>query len=445
MPARKLKLLLCALSACSCSCTVEEAESPLVWAGDDACLGDGSGEDGACALSAMQLRGRRVPLADEPQDDVEASAVMVPAVPMARRWSAKVSITAQFEGVKQPSTGDFVYDSDTGMYRFSHELPGSGKSDTLCANIGGYHSFVTLGDGATATCIPSGFLTLSNPFDWLSNASSSGSTTINGTECDLWSVEAQDGGFDSTGVSGFCGLPDFERATVCIAHDGVPRRAVFKDAYGMQTEWLFHDVVAERAVSDFALTPACVDKLALQCPFEGIVSMDLYRVHGAGAPHDPSNRNAADAPAALELLCGDSGAALQAADGGSEITHWSLRANSSWGIYRKCYYKGGRNLCEGFGRSLGRQAVDDAGDPTGGQCSENNGSWYTVPREGECDEGAAIGTDGCTWGDAQRLQTIDAVCLRSHVCGIFGVSGQKAEALAAFRRAFTSGECPASS
>ena len=45
------------------------------------------------------------------------------------------------------------------------------------------------------------------------------------------------------------------------------------------------------------------------------------------------------------------------------------------------------------------------------------GVWFSHPEEGECKNGASLGTDGCTWRVAKRSQIINASCMYEHVDG----------------------------
>merc|ERR1712232_1202368 len=48
-----------------------------------------------------------------------------------------------------------------------------------------------------------------------------------------------------------------------------------------------------------------------------------------------------------------------------------------------------------------------------GQCSGKNdfGSWYVFPKEGQCQDGAPIGSDGCTW-QVHSFKVIKTDCLK---------------------------------
>eukprot|EP01047_Picozoa_sp_COSAG01_P019257 COSAG01_NODE_1066_length_11878_cov_244.494949_2_plen_113_part_00 len=48
-----------------------------------------------------------------------------------------------------------------------------------------------------------------------------------------------------------------------------------------------------------------------------------------------------------------------------------------------------------------------------GQCSNNSasGSWYSLPGQGRCRDGAVVGTAGCTWSVIKRIKTIKWSCL----------------------------------
>ncbi|CAE8604687.1 unnamed protein product [Polarella glacialis] len=114
----------------------------------------------------------------------------------------------------------------------------------------------------------------------------------------------------------------------------------------------------------------------------------------------------------MGFLCGEEAGKMFH---GSVITHWRLTASTSWGQYAYCVYIGGQNVCAGgTDRLVGRDSSFGLGSgPLQGQCSENAdcGSWFSLPAAGQCRPGEAVGSRGCTWGEAVALRSVAASCL----------------------------------
>lgn len=161
----------------------------------------------------------------------------------------------------------------------------------------------------------------------------------------------------------------------------------------------------------FAPSTACATSYPTRaCPSQGVTNLDLYRVHGVSEPLELENRNLGDGLGDMGFFC------LMAANDSSLVSRWTVSADTSWGQYAYClynHYEG--NVCYGnTGKKVGRESSLGLGaGHLQGQCSANTdvGSWYSFPAEGQCKDGEAISTNGCTWGDAKRVRTVTASCI----------------------------------
>lgn len=162
----------------------------------------------------------------------------------------------------------------------------------------------------------------------------------------------------------------------------------------------------------FAISNACATNYPTPlCPYTGIQTLNLYRIHSAKEPNQIENRNAGDALGDLSFMCEKDGAAKFK---DALVTHWRLETNASWGQYSYCFFADGHNKCSGGGMHIGRESSWGLGaGALQGQCSDNDdvGSWYALPADGECGPGEPIGTNGCTWTGAKAMRTVLASCI----------------------------------
>jgi len=203
--------------------------------------------------------------------------------------------------------------------------------------------------------------------------------------------------------------------SACIAADGVPRQfnQTSSIAYkAAKSQFMTFSNVTVGPLPDDTFLPseACRDRWPTPaCPAAGVEKMKLYRVRSTKEPSSLDNRNLGDALGDMGFFC-----SLGGMDETQVVTSWAVEANSSWGQYAYCLFSGGKNTCySGTARQVGRESALGMGEGAlQGQCSKNAdvGSWFSMPQEGECPEGATIGMDGCTWR-AQALRTVSARCI----------------------------------
>merc|ERR1712224_643206 len=113
------------------------------------------------------------------------------------------------------------------------------------------------------------------------------------------------------------------------------------------------------------------------CTAEGVVSLDLYRIHSPAEPRSLTDRNLGDALGDMAFVC------TMGENDASYVSRWTVSANSSWGQYGYCLYVSGKNMCfGGTGHQVGRESAYGLGEGhLQGQCSANAdvGSWYSLP------------------------------------------------------------------
>lgn len=278
--------------------------------------------------------------------------------------------------------------------------------DQLGKNISapiGYNLNMTIGTGADSVCkaFPQPYYDL---FSALQYARETGSGVVAGEPCSIWKFHyespTQNLSFSS-----------------CIASDGVPRQfnmttgGAYKAASAQY--WTFVNVsVGPVPASVFINSDACANRWPMppcKATGTGVEVVDMYRVRSSQEPNVLANRDLGDALGDMAFFC-----ALAGIDETSIVTHWRVRANSSWGQYSYCLYQSGKNVCYGTtGKLVGRESAIGMGKGAyQGQCSLNDvvGSWYSIPAEGECAEGAPIGSDGCTWS-GKALRSVGAGCI----------------------------------
>jgi len=200
-----------------------------------------------------------------------------------------------------------------------------------------------------------------------------------------------------------------------VASDGVPRQlnvttGMAYKAASTQNYTFSNPRIGPLGDEEFAESDVCAHRYPLPpCAGAEEVSLTMYRVHSRAEPRSLANRNSGDALGDMAFFCD-----LAGLDATSLVTKWSVRANSSWGQYGYCLFSGGKNVCYGnTGKHVGRQSALGLGKgAVQGQCSVNDdvGNWLAFPGEGECADGASVGTGGCTWS-ATAVRTVSAGCI----------------------------------
>jgi len=323
---------------------------------------------------------------------------------IAPAWKADVQ---QLFGVSSLGTGvgTYLYDREGRRWRSTatanitlfHAGGERWVQDQLSADVGTYGQNMTTGEGPNAVCraLPTRY---SDPFVLLHFARRQGMSSVGGEPCELW----------AGGVAAY-------NASACVGSDGVPRAFNMTTGVAYKAASSMHYVFSNPVVgplddAEFAPSDACASCYpAPPCRQSGVAELELFRVHGAQEPPSLENRNLGDALGDMAFFCDIAGF-----DESQLVTKWSVEANTSWGQYAYCIYAAHKNLCFGHtGKHVGREGALSLGKGTmGGQCSANDdvGSWYSFPAEGQCPEGAALGSGGCTW-KATVARTISAGCV----------------------------------
>jgi len=228
-----------------------------------------------------------------------------------------------------------------------------------------------------------------NMWSWIQVANYSGNITVNGVECELWTLP-----FQGT----------FLRAST---HGNVP--CTWEVPFNLQgSNWTwsmtYESFEAGAQKASVFVPPYYCQGDGFICPNGKVEDIEIYRFHPETA-YTLDNRNAAD-------LLGDTAYVCYAHSFGvdSYITLFTISVNSSWGQYALC----NEGICAGLNNhSVGREASYGVGY-LGGQCSNNklSGSWYSFNEVGECENGTTVGTDGCSWAIREQQKTISASCLQ---------------------------------
>lgn len=334
-----------------------------------------------------------------PRGDV--SGILAPA------WSA------QFSGGMFPTAGGhYYYDAANRRNRqtFAGSSPIFGPSkrayfDSLNAETGGkYNKNMTVGKGKDSVCkpLPGNFM---DPFAWLKVAKPMGTKVLDGVSCRVYLLELSFRGATAT-------------FSTCVAADGSPRElneSLPMKGFGGPSYFRFQNItVGPQDPHVFQASDACASRYpTASCPRGRVRELDLYRVHGASEPATLANRDLGDASGDMAFFCAFN--AFKSL-GGSLVTRWRVRVNSSYGQYSYCLYHGGSNSCMGGGpgKEVGRESALGSGSGRlQGQCSPNwdVGSWFSFPADGQCAPGQPVGSGGCTWAAAAPVRTVTAACI----------------------------------
>lgn len=317
---------------------------------------------------------------------------------------------------KSKSWGHFAYDRQAPRYRqrmtmemgFFH--PGESITyDILTTNRSGLNENTTVG-ARDEVCKPM-MLPYMDPFAWLDSAHRNGSTVVDGEPCDLWV---------GVGVSLFT-VRGVANMSLCIGQRGEPRAwnvTAFQQIGGgihMRQLLRFANFTWGSALppDTFAPSPACQRFPLPRCADGGVRTLDLYRIHSTSEPMSLLNRNLGDALGDMAFLCQVNGVRTPKTN---VVTWWQLDVATDFGQYANCLFGlHHRNECfGGTDLAVGRSSAEGMGrGQLQGQCSPNDdvGSWYSLPEDGACKPGEAVGTGGCTWGRVKRMRTVSATCI----------------------------------
>ena len=92
-----------------------------------------------------------------------------------------------------------------------------------------------------------------------------------------------------------------------------------------------------------------------------------------------------------------------------QVSWYQVQINFTFGGYAFCNF----GTCIGGDPYLvGREAAMGLGLPNAGQCMPNPyGTWYSMPKEGECQPGQTIEAGECSWKSLSIEKTISLDCL----------------------------------
>jgi len=155
-----------------------------------------------------------------------------------------------------------------------------------------------------------------------------------------------------------------------------------------------------------AVCPSVALSDTSMCASGGVESFSVYRVHGR-EPSSLKNRNVGDSNGEIEMI--QAYFCQSPPTSSNWVTKWAVEASADWATYQKCHFvhSSGKDECtpsdsqprSGSSKHMGCRALDDV-----------NGTWYSLPEDGECAPGTAVGTNGCTW-KARPIRTISLDCL----------------------------------
>eukprot|EP00039_Didymoeca_costata_P020515 m.341542 g.341542 ORF g.341542 m.341542 type:complete len:399 (+) comp20180_c0_seq1:82-1278(+) len=239
-------------------------------------------------------------------------------------------------------------------------------------------------------------------FSWLPAAKYVGQKQANGKLCDVWQYLG-----DAPCNNNGCAIGVYE-GNIPVILEGDLGNLEF-ETFNPMTFF---------PPNTFTFPEACTQPAPL-CPATTVQSMDIFVAHPANIYSLP-NQDVADLLGDVAFIClgGGSGGP----NGYSLVSHMVLELDPSFGSYILC--NGEPGTCIGEEPFfVGREATAGVGADRGGQCSPNVGvgSWYSLPKGGECKEGESptfhgsrVNQDGCTWKVTKRVKTIELSCLQQH-------------------------------
>eukprot|EP00937_MAST-01D_sp_MAST-1D-sp2_P001362 g1362.t1 len=167
--------------------------------------------------------------------------------------------------------------------------------------------------------------------------------------------------------------------------------------------------------SDCAAVPEFCDATLASA---GPLNVTWYRAHPEGLS-DPASHNVADALGDTGFVClTEVGAGGHIGAGGDNVTtQYEMEINPNFGPYAFCNSEHGEaGTCfGGNGVSIGQEGAIGLGRYAGrcsGPANANQiGNWYSMPQEGQCDTGKAVGTQNsygkvCTWRVVRKVKTV---------------------------------------
>jgi len=341
--------------------------------------------------------------------------------PLADQWFADFTTSTvgnSFPG--SASVGRYTYDKRNQRFRTRTEMTSSffrsndvAVYDSVTTNTTGLNVNTTVGTGDDAVCKAMSE-PYADPFAWLASARRNGSSIVGGDACDLW--------VGSGSMSSFVFKMPSVNMSICIAKDGSPREwnvslvvPIGGSGQTLTQTYVFSNVTVGHITDDFFKNSnACASNYPTQaCPSAGVETLNLYRIHTSTEPNDLANRNLGDALGDMAFMCEVS---QQGALASNVVTWWQVDTSTDYGQYAYCLFNlHHRNECfGGTANKVGRESAQGAGmGHLQGQCSANDdvGSWYSFPAAGQCAAGQPVGTDGCTWGRARPVRTVNASCI----------------------------------
>jgi len=349
-----------------------------------------------------------------------------------KTWKANVTA---LKGLGQPVTIETFYDGLNQRIRERSSSAFAPFTDKLIHSSARYDNFnITVGRGDDAICRT--FMQTyaeTDPFAIAESASvRNGSSVVGGEPCDI-----------------FSGSSSIFDVSVCIARDGVPREmntSITRTKQLLSTMTWSNVVVGPLPDEVFANSGACEHPLRDHdlpaCEEAGSVKLDVYRVHGVTEPLSLDDRNAADSLGEL-LFTHCQFDWWEGKHGGfgmpnTVVSWWQVEVSKAFGQYQACslnHYTH-KNMCDGSqtGNPVGRSVVNGPGwlsDPSSlvnglgagrlgldsGRCAPallsnpDVGNWYSFPSSGRCADGQPVGTNGCSWGNAQHVRTVNSTCI----------------------------------
>lgn len=247
------------------------------------------------------------------------------------------------------------------------------------------------------------------------------SAVIRGVKCQWWNLSIPAAKVNhSLCIDTKKSLP--VRLVVTKLAKGLPGMDVNFGIHSSVQDFVAPFAVGESSVnaSSVALPPQCTSEYrASLCPAPKqntstnanipTAKMELYLAH-PNSTFDVAEQDMADGLGDVVFLCDEQFAAT--VNGYNVATKWELEVDVRFGQYALC--NGEPGVCFGGNtKAVGRESSFGAVGKDGGKCSSNEGigSWYSMPRGGECATGASVGTNGCTWRTTKRLHTLELSCV----------------------------------
>jgi hypothetical protein len=306
------------------------------------------------------------------------------------------------------ANGSLVYDAHVEAYAMQNIIPmdkfgpdvvmhqatlvnGSGKNALTYATINGACYNFTGGLFAQG-----GFPGL---FGWLALANKTGLDTVDGVTCDVWS---------------YAPPPPFNKfPTRACLHGDQPLYMIRYQ--GNVQKMYFRDFQRSADRRKFSIPAACLQK-PKTCGSNTIVQKTIYVAHPVN-DYNITGQDVADARGDAVFLCIDEGMATLG--NYSLLSAFELSLVDTYSEYTNFPPPGTQGF-GGDGFHVGRGTPLTIGR-SGGQCDDDAelrarlGTWYSLPRIGQClTEADELGVN-CTWRIERRMKTIELGCvLKKH-------------------------------